>query len=283
MKTIRAIFTELKKYMLSLSFAVCIIIALLLCFCSLLRYTADGAEQSVFEVMISTSYEDKLSDPALNFVSVFRCGSGIWFSMFVPVAAAFAFAPIICDERSGGNIRLTMSRTGKLRYCVAKTAACAISAGAAITAAYIIYGIIVFIAFPMPQCYPPDLLTAETLNSQPFLVVLEKLGRLFIYGAVSAQPALLLTPFIRNKFLVMCIPFMLKYILMQVHSKLLSDIVFLDMDVPTIVYAVSPDSLLSNFTDSAANIMVFVLYGVFLLLCPAAYWLFTTRRLDCGA
>lgn len=285
MKTLRAILTELKKYTISLSFLICIGIAILLCFCSLFRITIDGSEQSVFDVMMSVSYEEKLADISLNCYSAFKAGHGEWFTLFIPVAAAFAFVPVVCDERSGGNIRLNISRIGKIRYCVAKATAAAVSAGLAIVIGYMIYGIVVFTTFPSPDmyCVEEQSFIYASLGTAPLLSVTGLLVRLFIYGAVSALPALLLSAIIRNKFLVICIPFMMKYIFAQVYVKLVMDIIFLDAELPPIVSVISPDSLLPEYSDAVQNVLVFAVYSAFIIICTVIYTIITVRRTDCGA
>ena len=57
------------------------------------------------------------------------------------------------------------------------------------------------------------------------VIILEKLGNMFLYGVVCVAPVITLTSVVRNKYLAMCIPFFLKYAMNQTCIKLQSQAV----------------------------------------------------------
>lgn len=76
---------------------------------------------------------------------------------------------------------------------------------------------------------------------------------MFLYGAVCAAPAIMFTGFIRNKYLVLCIPFFIKYAVSQtcikLQSQAVSDYNNVDTEMLKISSIFNPDALsyLSDF------------------------------------
>lgn len=118
------------------------------------------------------------------------------------------------------------------------------------------------------------------------IIILKKLGDMFLYGAVCAAPIIMLTSIIRNKYLVMCIPFFLKYAINQTCIKLQSqafeNIENTDTKLLKISSIINPDALsyLSDYGEDQKLILIYS--GVIIIAAAAFYLIIYARRLDSG-
>ena len=115
--------------------------------------------------------------------------------------------------------------------------------------------------------------------------LLIKYAEMFIYGAVAAIPSIMLTAISKNKYIVMCIPFFIKYALTQTCTKLLAQAYssFDNIDERLIIFSntINPDSILNIF--EIANREWIVIYHIVILVIVLTFYLFIQlRRLDCG-
>ena len=117
------------------------------------------------------------------------------------------------------------------------------------------------------------------------LPAVKTLCSVFVYGAFWAMPAMLLTAVVRNKYIVMCVPFFLKYALGQLCQKLqaqaVSDIQHTDMKLLELTGVIHPDSL-AHLPQSAQKCSVLVFSGVLVISAFALYLFLQMRRLDSG-
>jgi hypothetical protein len=117
----------------------------------------------------------------------------------------------------------------------------------------------------------------------PYLVTL-KFIEMFFYGAFSALPAFFLTAFMKNKYLIICIPFFAKYALTQTTQKLFMQAMtdFENIDTKLLNFARITDlnairSIFSYTTGAWENILF---YAILIFLAFAIYIVSMNRRLD---
>lgn len=109
---------------------------------------------------------------------------------------------------------------------------------------------------------------------------------MFLYGAVCAAPAIMFTGFIRNKYLVLCIPFFIKYAVSQtcikLQSQAVSDYNNVDTEMLKISSIFNPDALsyLSDFGNDKKLVLIY--NGVLLFSAAVIYLITQSRRLDSG-
>ena len=103
--------------------------------------------------------------------------------------------------------------------------------------------------------------------------------------SATGRPAVLLTAVVRNKYIVLCVPFFLKYAFGQLCQKMqaqaVSDIQHTDMKLLEFTGVIHPDSL-AHLSQSANKVAVIAYSGVLLIAAFALYMLLQTRRLDSG-
>lgn len=231
----KSINQELKKALFSRNFNICIIITFLLCFTSKATSESDSQYLSVINIILTKDADFVMSFFNLNTINVFQSGAGSWLRMFIPIVAALPVIPLFCDERSGGAIRNSIVRQGKLRYNLSKCFSAVISAGLAVMIGYALFGIVISFIFPPPSYYPrydsefiinsfkePSNFALHKLFEKCgfVTVILAQLMQMFLYGAVSVIPAMVLSSIVKNKYIIMCVPFLIKYVYDELWVKI---------------------------------------------------------------
>ena len=91
----------------------------------------------------------------------------------------------------------------------------------------------------------------------------------FLYGGFWSIVSFALLGFVQNKYLIVGIPFMLKYIWGELCLKIEEQ-------------GVGPDSLILLFYEKETMGMTLVVYGVLSILCCLLFWMVTVRKEDLG-
>ncbi len=175
---------------------------------------------SAIKSLIVFDIDFMLSDISFCSFEVMRKGVGGWLSLFIPMISAFAFVPLVCDEYEAKSIRFEIFRSSKLCYHTSKFITACICGGLAVMLGFGLFTLTEYALFPDISEYEQGLIDSyhETLSYQyPDItqnlyatIISKQLIYMFFYGMVSVAPAIMLTSIIRNKYLVLCIPFFLE-------------------------------------------------------------------------
>ena len=212
MKIIYGICQEMKKSIISYGFLACVMITWGLLFTVTGYYdTGAGKTYSVLECMMMSKKMIN-SDYAFSSIQMVSNISGGFFQLFLPIIAAFPFMPNFCTERRSGLIRFTISRMGKWNYYFTKFLSAVLSGGFAVILGYFLYSIVIYLRFPSISSYSSDCIDMVLGGSSELVIFLEGALGVFLYGMISVLLAFLLASFLKNKYLVTCIPFTLMYI-----------------------------------------------------------------------
>ena len=161
---------------------------------------------TVFRALTDFSREELSANYELCNIMVVRNARNGWFTLFAPIITAFCFVPLMCAERDENAVRFQIFRTTKLKYSVTEFLSGVISGGLAITLGYVIFSGTVTLLFPN---------VSEMTDYFPSAVL-----EMWLYGTFWSIPSMLCTSILRNKYLVMCIPFFVKYGLTQIYQKI---------------------------------------------------------------
>lgn len=271
---------QFKKICTSIGFYLCIFLTVLLLFSTEI-YTdyLTNDRYSVFRALTSFSAEERLAvGEEMCSIRVLSSALNGWFTLFTPIAAAFCFIPIICTEREENAVRFQMFRSSKIKYNATQFLAGILSSGFAVALGYLIFSAVVMITFPDISQF--DEMTADHIKmwSQSFPALLI---RVWCFGAFWGIPAMLLSSVIRNKYIVMCLPFFLKYGLSQAYLTAITSAYKGDINetLLKITILLCPDGLLgsSPWYQKAA------VFGGLAIIFFAAYMIITAKRGDSGA
>ncbi len=300
MQLIRYIGVNLRCTVGSSTFWYCVLAVFALCFtAAVARDPRTDGSLMVIQVLFHRSLIEQQED--LNAWSVFCSIGGTWFSMFAPILSAFPFVPTIINHRITQSARFTISRIGKRRYQIGNICSTFLSGGMAAMLGYALFGIAVWLLFPSLGDYPEqsvasclEMLTygkpawyADTIMGQQYILpIAVQLGQMFLYSGCSSLLALVFAAFVRNPYVVLCMPFFLGYGWAQVNTRI-SAIAYADFEnintsLGRFASLTNPRALLSLIGYSSDMPLVLGIHLGFALLLCVMFYLIMNRRVDCG-
>lgn len=300
MRLIRYIGVNLRRTLGRNVFWYCVLAACALCFTAVVTKDPKSNEGlMVLQVLFRRELIEQQTD--LNAWNVFCSAYGTWFVMFAPILSAFPFVPTIINNRITQSARFTISRIGKRRYLLGNICTTFLSGGMAVVLGYVLFGIAVWLLFPSVGDYSEQM-AASVLESltwgkpawyanalfkqQYYLPILLQLGQMFLYGGCGSLLALVFAAFVKNPYIVLCMPFFLTYGWMQINTRLTmmayADVEHMNPYLTRLTSLTNPCALamLLGYDTDLPRVLCIHL-GFALLLC-AAYYLISNRRVDCG-
>mgnify|MGYP004472210083 FL=1 len=278
----RNFFVSFRKNAASPGFLLCVAMTVLLLFAAEVYYDfGTQTHYSVFRALTYLTPDERAANYELCSQMVIKNAYSGWFSLFAPIIAVFCFVPTLCTERGEKAVRFQIFRTTRLKYSLSQFFSGVISGGAAISLGYIIFAALVMGLFPdigeMSE-FAADVLL-ETTFDLPYQIL-----KMFLFGAFWSIPAMLLTSVLNNKYLIMCIPFFLKYGLKQLHQKISQDAFSAantDKNAIALANAINPDGILWVYDET--RLVTWLVFGISAALMFAAFIIINRKRVDCGA
>ncbi|MEE3393091.1 MAG: hypothetical protein VZR00_05470 [Lachnospiraceae bacterium] len=193
--------------------------------------------------------------------SAFIYGWGSWFTLFIPVVSSFCTIPLLCDERNGGMTRFILIRQKKRTYILGKFLGAFICGGMAVIAAGLIYLVLCFSILPLPDEGILSMLPMVYGSESMYKVIAFKLFLGFIYGGFQALFAIMFSSWLKNRYLIICLPFLLKYCYDQVITLIGSSFIMSDAhpmadsqsaDISEIIWRLSSNGIMNiKLSDSS--------------------------------
>lgn len=294
---IRNVRINFYKILTGYGFYICVIFTAILCFsANIYEDFGNGNRYSAIMSLMKFDKDFMLSDTSFCSFEVMRKGAGSWLSLFIPLISAFAFVPLVCDEYEAKSVRFEVFRSSKLCYNASRFITACLCGGLAVMLGFGLFTLTEYALFPNISEYEVGLKTIyiESLTYQyPHIIqgsfipiILNKMGEMFLYGTVCASPVIMLTSIIRNKYLVLCIPFFLKYAVNQtcikLQSQAISDIENTDTSLLKISSIFNPDAL-SYLSEYGTDKKIVLIYSGIIVLAAAVFYLIICgRRIDSG-
>lgn len=279
---IKLLKSDFHKTLLSYGFFAAIIVTFFLCFtASVYIDTSTSRTYSVLEVLFNFDRRFMENNISFNSLSVFKSALNGYSEMFLPILASFPFVFSQSAERMSGNIRFSIFRTKRLKYYFSKFICAALSGGLCVMLGALIFGIFSFIAFPGLEYYHNNTLGLIAPDGV-FAEIIKKLLSSFIYGCVSSIPAFFLSSFCRNRYIILCVPFLIRFILDTATNKLListRDDTIYEIVFPFMCNSPSQIPYLDADFGLYSTIAVIVTFAALMLL---GYIIIMERRTDKG-
>lgn len=219
----RIIISELKKSLyLPLFLLSCIGIIIVCCF-SEGYVSASGRTYTIMELLLFLRRNAMLTDISLNRYDIWVRGIGIWAQLLLPFLVSIGYLYTVSNEKQSGFNRLLLVRENNFKYGISKLAAAILSGGIIMSVGYLLFGIIVLFRFPSIQEYSIDKINLYMEiypDFQETAFCFKKLGGVFLYGMSINVFGYLVSVFFRDKYILICLPLMLKYIWGQMVMKL---------------------------------------------------------------
>ena len=295
MQTIRLIFINLKKSIASYGFSACVLLSVVLFIASPLYHDYNlDSDISILQVYLSSNRSELLNDIQLCSYSILRQGVSAWLKMFIPMITSFSFVSLQCTERSTGSLRFSGIRLPKQKYQTGTFISAMIIGGLILVISFMIFSVCIALAFPdiseydisVRELYANNLSDTYKLFNKfgyPYLITLRFI-EMFFYGAFSAVPACFMMCLLKNKYLVISIPFFLKYMLLQHISHLretaYEDIENINEKLISFLKIIDPDLISRAFSGESETWKNILFYSILILIAFIIYSIIMNRRWD---
>ncbi|MCM1055229.1 MAG: hypothetical protein NC394_06875 [Bacteroides sp.] len=282
MKMIRTLKCDFARIVLSRAFGLAVAAVAVLCF-SVQIYMDHSTSKvySAFEALFLLEPAVRTEIPELSAPMIIRMALTGYSAMALPVTASFTFVISFITERTSGNMLYTITRTGRWKYYISKFVSAILSGGFCTALGVIFFGAFAFVLFPnssleeMEWAFPNGIAIG----------IFKKILSAFIYGMTSALPAFFLCAFCKNPYIILCFPFMLKFISEAVLGKIQTNAWASEN------YAVS-DFIAPLFPNAASQLAdmqiddrfwaTLIVTIVFAAICFAGFAIIMEKRTDRG-
>lgn len=220
---IRCIKTELRKCLYPPFFLLTVLGTLVLCLLAIGEYDYTGKSLTILEMMVQGVEEDSVYKSGLV---LWIQGCSGWLLLLLPLLASFGYLVTLTSERQSGEIGNLLIRMGNLRYCVGKMLGGALAGGIGFVLGYSLFGVVMLAAFPDFSGFSAEdqmfyLQMYGASGTAEF--VIKHLAGIFLYGFFVSVFGMGVAIAVRDKYMLLCLPFLLNYIYTQVLQKLLTD------------------------------------------------------------
>ena len=230
---------------------------------------AGGSQISIFLLMIRT---DVNNTPHNAFV-LWRAGIGGWLIVFAPMLLTMGYMISLSGERQNGQIRFALMRSGKLRYCISKVCGGALAGGIISLIGYAVFGLLMMIWFPSLSTLPVEEQEFYLMGSTLGMEVVKCLIGAFLYGMTGSLFGIGVAIAFWDKYMLICLPFMINYIYLQVLGKLTSDCIVAEKYEKSIwIEAMRPESIM-NISGSVIWLILFVVMLMIYVVLIGVFYL----------
>lgn len=224
----RSILSEIKKSLYPPLFILSCAQITLVCCLSEGYTSASGRTYTIMELLLFLPGNGMFADISLNRYDIWLRGAGTWSQLLFPFLVSTGYLYTIANEKLSGLNRLLLIRENNLRYGVSKLVSAMVSGGILLLAGYLCFGCLIYARFPSVYEYPMEKLNFYmeiTPDFKELLFCLNRCGRIFLYGMCINVFAYLVAVFFRDKYILGCLPLMLKYLWGQAVMKVETDAV----------------------------------------------------------
>lgn len=244
-----------KRVILNKVYWLSVMAAFLLVCCSILYTdTQTGEEFIVLSLFYNQRVKEYVQWGMISVKDVFIGYDRGYLWMFCPIIVG---VPCVLNQRIE---RFILFRSSKNEYCFSKFISNLVLAGSILVFAYGMF----FAVGMISGC-------GAFLGHMDFV---KKIASVFCWGIINAIPSLLLAEFVKNKYLILCIPFVWNYFLQNFMGEM----------IPFEVWEyISPYNYqILFFQDSNKQGAGLALMLFYIAACAVFIRFFMERRCDCG-
>ena len=230
---------------------------------------AGGSQISIFLLII----RPEVTNTPHTAFELWRAGIGGWLIVFAPMLLTVGYMISLSGERQNGQIRFVLMRSGKLRYCISKVCGGALAGGIIFLIGYAVFGLLMMIHFPSLSTLPVEEQEFYLMGSTLEVEVVKRLIGAFLYGITGSLFGIGVAIVFRDKYMLICLSFMINYIYQQVLGKLTSDCIVAEKyEKATWIETMRPESIM-NISGSVTWLIPFVVMLVIYIVWIGVFYL----------
>lgn len=182
--------------------------------------TQTGATVSIIQVLVVCVSQKDIANIGFvmpSAVNIIASAGSQYIATFLPVLAAFPSVPLLLEMQKSGFGRFAIMRQSKNSYLCSCIIAGWISGGMVMLIGYVGMALPVYLLLPAGDIPPEVFVSNSPLEGLVGIlgtgtVIIGQAINQFFYGAFFALPALFLVRRLHNRYLVLCIPVLLRFL-----------------------------------------------------------------------
>lgn len=212
---------ELKKNIYVPYIFIEIIGIIILCLSATGETDMNGKQISIFSLIFQELPAN--TDVLKSALSLWQAGIGGWLVVFAPMLLSMGYILLISEERRNGQIRFHILRSGNWKYCISKLCSGALAGGIVFLIGYALFGLLMLVRFPSIRTFSAEEQEILLMGSSISVVIIKKLIGAFLYGMFGSVFGIGVAIVFRDKYMLVCLPFMINYIYQQILTKMATD------------------------------------------------------------
>lgn len=250
------------------------------------RTDLTGNEISIFSMLFSEAMQYNKSSNVLNIeqssLILWSMGTRGWMEVLCPFLVSFGYITILSSERKDKFTQFHLIRSGKWQYCVSKVLSAALTGGFVFLAGYALFGLLLLTVFPSFYTFPQEQQSVYLgiWGCSVAKYVLKRLFGSFLYGMYVSIAGTFVTIVFRDKYMLLCLPFLMSYIYGRLLNKLETDDLACGGKYNRLIQSFLPSSMLNTAWDTYYAMQILFLTAVY--LCLAVFFYLTIKRRYCG-
>ena len=193
----------------------------LLCLSATGKTDMSGKQISIFSLMFQAQQSG--NDISKCAFALWQAGIGGWLVVFAPMLLSMGYILLLSEERRNGQIRFHILRSGNWKYCISKVCSGALAGGIVFLIGYALFGLLMLVRFPSIRTFSAEEQEILLTGSNISVVIIKKLIGVFLYGMFGSVFGIGVAIVFRDKYMLVCLPFMIKYIYQQILAKMAMD------------------------------------------------------------
>ena len=194
---------------------------IILCLSATGETDMNGKQISIFSLIFQELPAN--TDVLKSALSLWQAGIGGWLVVFAPMLLSMGYILLISEERRNGQIRFHMLRSGYWKYCISKLCSGALAGGIVFLIGYALFGLLMLVRFPSIRTFSAEEQEILLMGSSISVVIIKKLIGAFLYGMFGSVFGIGVAIVFRDKYMLVCLPFMINYIYQQILTKMATD------------------------------------------------------------
>lgn len=201
---------------------VCSLLVLALCCITDVFNDIDsGKEYSVITMLLTRNISDFSESNAIVCENVIRSAMSGWLIMFTPIICVLPFVKSISKEKTSYK-RFEMVRCGKNAFTLSRFLAGALSSGVILSVGYGLFMLLSALLFPSAVLVGGNMVRIALRGMSVSGFIFSRLAGAFLIGTVCFLPAYLMSLYSSNKYMIICIPFMLLHFYNVLINRIIS-------------------------------------------------------------
>ena len=217
---------------------------------------------NLLDIVLSDSRKELISEIGISMQYIVFDAVFDYTYIIMPILTAIPYITVATLGYDNNITRFELFRSGKVSYVTGNMISAMIFGGLVNLIAFSFYVLTAYIVILQEIQFPIER-------------VVERFLCCFLFGAMSVVPAFFLSAFIRNKYIVLCVPFMMDYVYGMIFGSLGTK-----YHILRYIHINNASGLYKKITGE--KLCCLSAYAVILLIVYVVHIIRMGRRCDCG-